>query len=91
MSEKVLLADYEEGRIKRRIEMIYFKRCPRCKGDLREGSDTFGSYIACLQCGCYFTDAEELALLYSSSSRHMALSTRAASLPNDVEAVKRAS
>ena len=71
--------------------MIYLKRCPRCKGDLHEGSDTFGSYIACLQCGCYFTDAEKVAFLYSYSRRHMALSTRAASLLTAIEAVKQAS
>ncbi len=23
------------------LEIMYFKRCPRCQGDLREGSDTF--------------------------------------------------
>lgn len=70
--------------------MIYLKGCPRCTGDLYESSDTFGSYMACLQCGCYFSDAEEVVLLYSQSHRHMGPSTSAASLLNATVAVKRA-
>ena len=64
--------------------MIYFKGCPRCNGDLREDSDTFGRYLACLQCGYYLTNAEDVILLYSHSHGHLALSTNAASLPNVV-------
>lgn len=31
--------------------MILFKACPRCSGDLKLGSDMYGSYAQCLQCG----------------------------------------
>jgi len=31
--------------------MVYFKSCPRCKGDIAVRSDWFGDYISCLQCG----------------------------------------
>jgi Zn-finger nucleic acid-binding protein len=30
---------------------IFFKSCPRCRGDLFLDRDKFGSYIQCLQCG----------------------------------------
>ncbi len=31
--------------------MFWLKCCPRCEGDLYEENDTYGRYIACLQCG----------------------------------------
>lgn len=31
--------------------MYYFKGCPKCKGDLYEEEDFYGSYFKCLQCG----------------------------------------
>ena len=31
--------------------MIYFKSCPKCRGDLTLGQDTYGTFISCLQCG----------------------------------------
>lgn len=31
--------------------MIYFKACPKCKGDMSLERDVYGSYFACLQCG----------------------------------------
>lgn len=32
--------------------VIYFKSCPRClSGDMAEGSDTWGAYKLCVQCG----------------------------------------
>ena len=31
--------------------MIWFKKCPRCSGDLYDGSDRYGSFITCIQCG----------------------------------------
>ena len=35
--------------------MIYFKACPRCKGDMVVDKDQHGHYMECLQCG-YETD-----------------------------------
>ncbi len=31
--------------------MIYFKACPRCRGDMTLGKDFYGCYLECLQCG----------------------------------------
>ena len=31
--------------------MIYFSACPKCRGDLTIGQDSYGSFISCLQCG----------------------------------------
>ena len=31
--------------------MIYFKSCPRCRGDVNLTIDIFGKYLSCLQCG----------------------------------------
>jgi hypothetical protein len=42
--------------------MFWFKACPRCSGDLAEGTDIYGSYIACVQCSHYLSEAEEAAL-----------------------------
>jgi DNA-directed RNA polymerase subunit RPC12/RpoP len=41
----------------------WLKTCPRCSGDLREESDSFGSYISCVQCGYVLTSAQEAAIL----------------------------
>jgi len=41
----------------------WLKACPKCSGDLREESNTFGSYIACMQCGYALTYAQEAAIL----------------------------
>ena len=47
--------------------MFCLKCCPRCEtGALYEGSDVYGSYIACRHCGYYLTEAEELALKYDA-------------------------
>jgi len=48
--------------------MFYFKACPKCRGDLFQSSDVYGSYIACIQCAHYLTDAEEAQLGYSPLS-----------------------
>jgi hypothetical protein len=42
-------------------EMLYMKACPRCHGDVELGSDMYGAYLACLQCG-YIIDSREEAL-----------------------------
>ncbi len=31
--------------------MIFFKSCPRCKGDMTTSADMYGKFIECLQCG----------------------------------------
>ena len=31
--------------------MFWFKRCPRCSGDLYADHDQYGPYITCAQCG----------------------------------------
>ena len=38
--------------------MIYFKGCPRCRGDMYLTSDQYGRYVECLQCG-YEVDAQD--------------------------------
>ena len=48
--------------------MFWFKSCPKCHGDLHRDSDTFGTYIACMQCSHYLTEADEARLELSSSS-----------------------
>ena len=39
--------------------MFWFKACPRCKGDLYEGTDIYGTYVSCLQCARCLTAKEE--------------------------------
>ena len=47
--------------------MFWFKSCPKCHGDLYRASDTYGTYIACMQCSHYLTQADETRLeLFSS-------------------------
>jgi len=43
----------------------WLKNCPRCHGDLREESDVYGKYVACVQCG-YILRAEEEELLVAT-------------------------
>ena len=31
--------------------MLYFRSCPRCKGDMHMNRDMYGTYKECLQCG----------------------------------------
>ena len=31
--------------------MLFFKSCPRCKGDIHVNQDIYGRYKECLQCG----------------------------------------
>lgn len=40
----------------------WLKECPRCHGDLREESDIYGRYVACVQCGYILKQAEEICL-----------------------------
>ncbi len=52
--------------------MFWFKSCPKCHGDLYRDSDTYGTYIACLQCSHYLTEADEMRLELSTSKLGMA-------------------
>ena len=47
---------------------IYLKLCPRCNGDVGIGSDQFGKYAYCLQCG-FMTDLGRTKSM-ESLSRH---------------------
>ena len=31
--------------------MIYFKLCPRCRGDIKLEKSQYGEFLSCLQCG----------------------------------------
>jgi hypothetical protein len=46
----------------------WFKECPKCHGDLREESNTFGEYITCMQCGYMLKHTEEVLLKTPSST-----------------------
>ena len=39
--------------------MIQFKACPKCHGDVIDGSDQFGSYRSCIQCGRYMANSSK--------------------------------
>ena len=46
--------------------MIYFKACPRCKGDIKVSGDLYGPYLECLQCG-YEIEVKEASGLARAS------------------------
>ena len=33
------------------MEVVYYKACPRCQGDMHKAQDVYGHYKECLQCG----------------------------------------
>jgi len=45
-------------------EMLYFKACPRCQGDMHINRDMYGEYKECLQCG-YMLDMAKANSLFS--------------------------
>ena len=50
-------------------EMLDFKACPRCRGDVSTKQDMYGKYAECLQCG-YMVDIEDPnALLLVAEAR----------------------
>ncbi len=51
--------------------MFWFKSCPKCHGDLYRDSDTYGTYIACMQCSHYLTETDETRLELSTSELAM--------------------
>ncbi len=48
--------------------MFWLKFCPNCKGDLYRDSDTYGTYISCMQCSHYLTQAEEATMGLSTDT-----------------------
>ena len=46
--------------------MYWLNSCRKCRGDLYDGEDSYGSFISCLQCSSYLTEAEEAELLGQS-------------------------
>jgi len=38
--------------------MVWIRFCPRCRGNLQDNQGIYGSYIVCVQCGDYLTNAE---------------------------------
>ena len=46
--------------------MFYLKACPKCHGDLFRGTDVYGQYIGCAQCGNYLSAAEEARFTQST-------------------------
>jgi hypothetical protein len=39
-------------------EVVQFKSCPRCQGDMNINKDMYGEYEECLQCG-FFVDVDK--------------------------------
>jgi len=58
--------------------MLWFKQCPRCQGDLHNDRDTYGHYVACLQCGYYLPDGEVADLLNLNGSQRVEQAERSA-------------
>ena len=58
--------------------MYFLKGCPRCGGDVYEGSDIYATYLACIQCGHYASDDETEALRSERAGPPAALIQRAA-------------
>lgn len=44
------------------LTTIFFKACPRCKGDMHNDYDQYGWYVKCIQCG-NVSDLEPPAIL----------------------------
>ena len=59
------LEELFEGRREEVGAVFWLRSCSRCNGDLHEDVDQYGRFIACLQCGHYLTEPEEVVLRYS--------------------------
>ena len=51
--------------------MFWLKACPKCQGDLYNGKDTYGSFISCMQCSRYLTQAEEAELVLATAKSNL--------------------
>ena len=40
--------------------MVYYRSCPKCRGDMHSREDGYGNFRECLQCGL-IQDLKELA------------------------------
>jgi len=40
--------------------MVYYRSCPKCRGDMHSREDVYGNFRECLQCGL-IQDLKELA------------------------------
>ncbi|PKB65954.1 MAG: hypothetical protein BZY81_08640 [SAR202 cluster bacterium Io17-Chloro-G4] len=61
--------------------MYWLKSCRKCREDLYENKDSFGTFISCLQCSSYLTESEEAELL-GQSGEEVGLSKAYAILGN---------
>ncbi|MFQ6026434.1 MAG: hypothetical protein ACE5Q6_02840 [Dehalococcoidia bacterium] len=48
------------------LVMYWLKACPKCHGDLYESRDEYGTFISCMQCSLYLTEADEAKLRLGS-------------------------
>ncbi len=42
--------------------MFWLKACPRCHGDLNQERDSYGAFVACIQCSYILNDVQEAQL-----------------------------
>ena len=43
--------------------MYWLKGCRTCQGDLYRSEDSYGSYISCMHCSRYLTNAEDAEIM----------------------------
>ena len=77
-AHKDQLMSMSQTAMKEGTAMLWLKGCLRCGGDLYEGADYYGQYIACLQCSYYLTEAEQLPLRHMAWPRSVEISEKAA-------------
>ncbi len=60
-------------------KILFYKSCPRCRGDMHDSRDMYGTYRVCVQCGHMVDLAEpnRLASLLTHSRKKPVASTRA--------------
>jgi hypothetical protein len=51
--------------------MFWLKACPKYHGDLYNSKDAYGSFIACMQCSRYLTQAEEAELVLATAKSNL--------------------
>jgi len=61
--------------------VFWLKSCLRCHGDLSGTTDNYGSFIYCLQCGHYLTEAEEATLKSEANPKRQSLQEAASTFP----------
>jgi len=58
-------------------ELVYFKACNRCGGDMHDNRDIYGSYRECLACG-YMKDLDDPLSVMKSVHRKTRATRKAA-------------